>query len=81
MFRQLMVMDETHVMNQCKEDVCFMSQDFWKDMKIARWGQKTHLGWGLIQYKDSHYKDEMIVKLSDLYNGNSYTGKLHFYIK
>ena len=33
------------------------------------------------QYSDSHYKDEMIVKLSDLYNGNSYTGKLHFYIK
>jgi len=35
-YRQLMVMDETHVMNQCKEDVCFMSHDFWKDMETAK---------------------------------------------
>ena len=34
--RQLMVMDETYVMNQCKEDVCFVSTDFNKDMATAR---------------------------------------------
>ena len=34
--RQLMVMDETYVMNQVKEDVCFVSLDFFKDMEIAK---------------------------------------------
>ena len=27
------------------------------------------------QYRDSHYKDETVVRPSYLYNGNSYTGK------
>ena len=31
-----MVMDETYVMNQMKEDVCFVSTQFQKDMEIAR---------------------------------------------
>ncbi|KAK2142530.1 hypothetical protein LSH36_942g01043 [Paralvinella palmiformis] len=35
-YRQLMVMDETYVMNQVKEDVCFVSLDFFKDMEIAK---------------------------------------------
>ena len=35
-YRQLMVMDETHVMNQCKEDVCYVSTDFQQDVKEAR---------------------------------------------
>ncbi|KAJ6636894.1 hypothetical protein lerEdw1_013922 [Lerista edwardsae] len=34
--RQLHVMDETHVINQVKEDVCYVSQDFFKDMEIAK---------------------------------------------
>ena len=34
--RQLHVMDETHVINQVKEDVCYVSQDFYKDMDIAK---------------------------------------------
>ncbi|RXM36711.1 Actin-related protein 6 [Acipenser ruthenus] len=34
--RQLHVMDETHVINQVKEDVCYVSQDFYKDMEIAQ---------------------------------------------
>lgn len=29
-------MDETHVINQAKEDVCYVSQDFYKDMDIAQ---------------------------------------------
>lgn len=29
-------MDETHVMNQVKEDACFVSQNFLQDMDIAR---------------------------------------------
>jgi actin-related protein 6 len=29
-------MDETHVMNQVKEDACFVSQNFVHDMNIAR---------------------------------------------
>ena len=29
-------MDETFVINQMKEDVCYVAQDFYKDMKIAR---------------------------------------------
>lgn len=35
-YRQLHVMDETYVMNQVKEDVCFVSQNFSNDMEIAR---------------------------------------------
>ncbi len=29
-------MDETHVMNQMKEDVCFVSSCFNEDMRTAR---------------------------------------------
>ncbi|XP_076648832.1 actin-related protein 6 [Halictus rubicundus] len=35
-YRQLHVMDETFVINQVKEDSCFVSQDFFKDMETAR---------------------------------------------
>ncbi|XP_071791949.1 actin-related protein 6-like [Asterias amurensis] len=35
-YRQLHVMDETYVMNQVKEDVCFVSQNFYGDMKTAK---------------------------------------------
>ena len=35
-YRQLNVMDETYVMNQVKEDVCFVSRDFDEDMQVAR---------------------------------------------
>ncbi|XP_025099057.1 actin-related protein 6-like [Pomacea canaliculata] len=35
-YRQLMVMDETYVINQMKEDVCYVSTDFMKDMETAR---------------------------------------------
>ncbi|XP_028397113.1 actin-related protein 6-like [Dendronephthya gigantea] len=35
-YRQLHVMDETYVMNQVKEDACFVSQDFCKDVEMAR---------------------------------------------
>ena len=31
-----MVMDETYVINQLKEDVSYVSLDFWNDMKIAK---------------------------------------------
>lgn len=34
-------MDETHVINQVKEDVCYVSQDFYKDMEIAKYGYNT----------------------------------------
>lgn len=34
--RQLHVMDETYVINQVKEDVCYVSQEFYKDMQIAQ---------------------------------------------
>lgn len=35
-YRQLHVMDETHVINQAKEDSCFVSLDFFKDMEKAK---------------------------------------------
>ncbi|CAB4028392.1 Actin-related 6, partial, partial [Paramuricea clavata] len=35
-YRQLHVMDETYVMNQVKEDACFVSEDFYKDVEMAR---------------------------------------------
>jgi len=42
-YRQLHVMEETYVMNQCKEDLCFMSTDFDRDLKIAKtkWPKNT----------------------------------------
>ena len=35
-YRQLHVMDETYVINQVKEDVCYVSNQFYKDMEIAK---------------------------------------------
>lgn len=35
-YRQLHVMDETHVINQVKEDVCYVAKDFYQDMKTAQ---------------------------------------------
>lgn len=31
-----MVMDETYVINQVKEELCYVSNDFNTDMKIAK---------------------------------------------
>ena len=36
LFRQLMVMDESYVINQLKEDVSYVSTQFNVDMQIAR---------------------------------------------
>ena len=35
-YRQLHVLDETYVMNQAKEDVCYVSQEFLRDMVVAQ---------------------------------------------
>lgn len=35
-YRQLNVMDESYVINQVKEDSCFVSQDFYSDMRTAQ---------------------------------------------
>lgn len=35
-YRQLNVMDESYVINQVKEDACFVSQNFNADMEIGR---------------------------------------------
>ncbi|XP_068452641.1 actin-related protein 6 isoform X2 [Clinocottus analis] len=35
-YRQLHVMDETHVINQVKEDVCYVSQQFFRDMEVSQ---------------------------------------------
>ncbi|KAI0209778.1 Actin-related protein 6 [Lamellibrachia satsuma] len=35
-YRQLMVMDETYVVNQMKEDVCYISTQLWKDIDIVK---------------------------------------------
>ena len=35
-YRQLHVLDETHVMNGCKEDCCYVSQDWEEDIRKAR---------------------------------------------
>ncbi|XP_058807177.1 actin-related protein 6 isoform X2 [Phymastichus coffea] len=41
-YRQLNVMDETYVVNQVKEDSCFVSQDFYADMETAKRGFKNN---------------------------------------
>ncbi|XP_054160563.1 actin-related protein 6-like [Oppia nitens] len=35
-YRQLNVLDETYVVNQMKEDCCYVSNQFWKDLEISR---------------------------------------------
>lgn len=35
-YRQINVLDETFVVNQMKEDCCFVSVDFWNDLKNAK---------------------------------------------
>ena len=35
-FRQLHVMDESYLINQVKEDVCYVAQNFMEEMKLAR---------------------------------------------
>lgn len=35
-YRQLNVMEETYVMNQAKEDACFVTQNFMKDMETSK---------------------------------------------
>ncbi|VUZ42228.1 unnamed protein product [Hymenolepis diminuta] len=35
-YRQLDVRSEIYIMNQCKEDACFVSKDFWKDLAHAK---------------------------------------------
>lgn len=35
-YRQLNVMEETYVMNECKEDICYVADDFVKHMEIAK---------------------------------------------
>lgn len=35
-YRQLNVMDESYVINQVKEDSCYVSQNFYDDMRIAK---------------------------------------------
>lgn len=35
-YRQINVMDETYVVNQLKEDCCYVSTEFWKDLEIAK---------------------------------------------
>ncbi|RWS04395.1 actin-related protein 6-like protein [Dinothrombium tinctorium] len=35
-YRQLHVLDETFVMNQCKEDCCFVSTDYFKDLETCK---------------------------------------------
>ncbi|XP_071500299.1 actin-related protein 6-like [Diadema antillarum] len=42
-YRQLHVMDETYVMNQVKEDVCYVSSQFYKDMDIAKLKGKENI--------------------------------------
>lgn len=43
-YRQLNVLDETYVVNQMKEDCCFVSTSFWKDLEIAgRRGQMNSI--------------------------------------
>lgn len=35
-YRQLDVRSEVYIMNQCKEDACFVSTDFWTDLSCSK---------------------------------------------
>ncbi|QQP57058.1 Actin-related protein 6, partial [Caligus rogercresseyi] len=42
-YRQLHVLEETYVMNACKEDACFVSLDFHRDMRESTRGRASHI--------------------------------------
>jgi len=77
-YRQLHVMDETYVLNQCKEDCCFVSTDFRKDMATAQMKGKdnsivvdyvlpdfTTIRRGYIRPKDKPASDEQVIRLNN----------------
>ncbi|KAJ1722668.1 Actin- protein 6 [Coemansia erecta] len=43
-FRYWDMMDETYIINAVKEKCCFVSQDFYRDLEIARKGRQSMLG-------------------------------------
>ncbi|KAK2186743.1 hypothetical protein NP493_190g02000 [Ridgeia piscesae] len=70
-YRQLMVMDETYVVNQMKEDVCYVSTQLWRDMDIVKKKGKentivrdyilpdyTHIKRGYIRAPDNENADK-----------------------
>ena len=69
-------MDETHVINQVKEDVCYVSQDFYQDMKTAqedpppprhREHTEPGIGWDVLWdvYSSSRMKGEANTVMRD----------------
>ncbi|CAH8853601.1 unnamed protein product [Trichobilharzia szidati] len=54
-YRHLDVRSEIYIMNQCKEDVCYVSVDFWKDMNIS--GSKPKSNSILREYVLPNYVD------------------------
>ena len=49
-----MVMDETFVINQMKEDVCYVSDDFYRDMKTAKYVVYRHFCVRLLSAAESY---------------------------
>lgn len=58
-FREINVMEETYVVNECKEDCCFVSLNLEKDLEIARLGQG----------KNTIRRDYVLPDFSDLMRG------------
>jgi hypothetical protein len=42
-YRQIHVLEETYVMNACKEDACFVSLDFDRDLRMASEDSKVRI--------------------------------------
>ncbi|XP_055373508.1 actin-related protein 6 isoform X2 [Condylostylus longicornis] len=75
-YRHLNVMDESYVVNQIKEDICFVSQDFKRDLKLSKTRENpivteyvlpdfTSIKRGYVKKKDDNYKDYQMLKLSN----------------
>lgn len=61
-YRQLDVMEETYVMNECKEDVCLVADDFYKHMEIARFWKILQLILFAVDRKVSSWDWKMSLK-------------------
>ncbi|XP_020909427.1 actin-related protein 6 isoform X2 [Exaiptasia diaphana] len=71
-YRQLHVLDETHVINQLKEDTCFISNQFYKDMEICRLkgaGNTIVRDYVLPDY--SHIKRGYVKPVSEMWDSSS----------
>ena len=63
------------ISNSAMDQWCQESRIWWQELRS--WAQSQHKDCHL-RYRVSHYKDKTVMRLSYLYQGDSYTGKMTY---